>query len=179
LGLLVAPFLLHLRNAVAAFWVAAAILLIVSVIAMRRQLQNRSQASAVSLLVGMAVLLLVLMVGVMPALERLKISPALAEAVNEATADEVPVVTFGYNEPTLNFYIGRPIQPLGSHEAIAEWARQPEPGILIITRVALIEIEGEYGPLGLQELASKEGLNPANGRTLAVAAMLRSGRAHE
>ena len=170
---LVAPLWLHLPGAIVSFWTAAAVLAVVSVLAMRQQLQNRPQASAITLLVGMVVLLLPVMLGVMPALEKVKVAPALAQAVRQQTSKEVPVATFGYDEPTLYFYIGRQIESLGSEEAVVQWAKQPQPGVLVITKDALAAIEGRRGSLGLAELASKEGLNYAKGKPLEVAAMLR------
>jgi 4-amino-4-deoxy-L-arabinose transferase-like glycosyltransferase len=173
IGFLVAPLWLHLPGAIVPFWTAAVVLAAVSVLAMRQQLQNRPQASAITLLIGMAVLLLPVMLGVMPALEKVKVAPALAQAVRQQTAKEVPVATFGYDEPTLYFYIGRQIESLGSEEAVIQWAKQPQPGVLVITKAALAAIEGRSGSLGLAELASKEGLNYAKGKPLEVAAMLR------
>jgi 4-amino-4-deoxy-L-arabinose transferase-like glycosyltransferase len=174
-ALIAAPLWLHLSGAIAAFWTSAAVLVLVSVVAMRQQLQNRPQASAATLLLGLLVLPFPLMLGVMPVLEDLKISPALARAVKEQTGPEVPVATFGYGEPSLNFYVGRPIEPLAGPEAVAQWARQPQAGVLIIRRTTLADIEQRHGPLGLQEMAAKTGLNFAKGKTFEVVALLRRG----
>jgi 4-amino-4-deoxy-L-arabinose transferase-like glycosyltransferase len=172
-GLLAAPFALHLQEAVTPFWGAAFALLAMSVLAIRQQLQDRSQASAITVLVGMVVVQIPVMLGVMPALEKTKIAVPLAEAVKRATAADVPVAAFGYREPTLNFYIGRHIEPLGNEEAVVTWVRQSEPGVLIIPETTLTAIEQRYGPLGLTKIASKQGLNYSKGKTLDVAAMLR------
>ena len=170
---LAAPLWLHLPGAIVPFWTAAAVLAVVSVLAMRQQLQNRFQASAITLLVGMVVLLLPVMFGVMPALEKVKVAPALAQAVRQQTTREVPVATFGYDEPTLYFYVGRQVESLRSEEAVLAWAKQPQPGVLIITKAALAAVEGHGGSLGLAELASQEGLNYAKGKPLEVVALLR------
>jgi 4-amino-4-deoxy-L-arabinose transferase-like glycosyltransferase len=176
IGFLLAPLWLHLSGAIVPFWASAIVLGAVAVLAMRQQLQDRPQASAITLLVGMIVLLLLVMLGVMPALERVKVSPALAQAVKQQTAKEVPVATFGYDEPTLYFYVGRKVESLAGEEAVIQWSKQPGPGVLVITTTALAEIERRGGPLGLTEIASKEGLNYSKGKALKVAAMLR-GRA--
>ena len=170
---LAAPLWLHLPGAILPFWTAAAVLAVVSVLAMRQQLQNRFQASAITLLVGMIALLLPVMFGVMPALEKVKVAPALAQAVRQQTTREVPVATFGYDEPTLYFYIGRPVASLGSEEAVVEWAKQPQPGVLVITKAALTAVQERRGSLGLAELAAQEGLNFAKGKPLKVTALLR------
>ena len=174
-ALLVAPFWLNLPRAIVSFGATAAVLAVVSLLAMRQQLQNRPQASAITLLAGMGVLLLPVLLGVMPALEETKVSPALAGAIRQQRAADVAVATFGYGEPTLNFYIGRRIEPLADQEAVARWAGQPQPGVLIIARDALVEVERRHGSLRLTEIASKRGLNYAKGKTLEVAALLRQG----
>jgi 4-amino-4-deoxy-L-arabinose transferase-like glycosyltransferase len=173
IGFFVAPLWLHLPRAIVPFWTSAAILLAMSVLAMRQQLQNRPQASAVTLLLGMAALLPPVTLGVMPAIERIKISPALAQAIKQQTATELPVATFGYDEPTLYFYVGRQVESLAGEEAVIQWAKRPQPGVLIITTTALAEIERRGGPLGLTEIASEVGLNFAKGKKLEVAALLR------
>jgi 4-amino-4-deoxy-L-arabinose transferase-like glycosyltransferase len=178
MGLLAAPFLLHLPGAALSFWASAAILLAMSALAIRQQLRDRPQASAITLLLGMVVLLLPVMLGVMPALERVKISPALASAIRQRTAPDVPVATFRYGEPTLNFYVGRRIEPLASEEAVGQWAGQPGAGVLVIPKDILAGIEQRRGSLGLQEIASKQGLNYSKGSTLEVAAVLRPGDAY-
>ncbi len=173
--LLAAPLWLHLPGAIVPFGTAAAVLLVVSVLAMRQQLQDRPQASAITLLIGVGVLLLPTMLGIMPVLEGTKVSPALAQAITQRTGPDVPVATFGYGEPTLNFYIGRRIEPLADQEAVARWAGQPQPGVLIISKDALAEVERCHGSLGLTEIASKRGLNYAKGKTLEVVALRRRG----
>jgi hypothetical protein len=85
----------------------------------------------------------------------------------------VPVATFGYDEPTLYFYLGRPVASLRSEEAVVEWAKQPQPGVLVITKAALAAVEGRCGSLGLAELAAQKGLNFAKGKPLEVTALLR------
>jgi 4-amino-4-deoxy-L-arabinose transferase-like glycosyltransferase len=168
-----APFWLHVPGAIAAFWASAAVLLGISVWAIRQQLQDRPQASSVTLLAGMLLLQVPLTLGAMPALEKLKVSPALAEAVKQRTAGEVPVATFKYGEPTLNFYIGRRIETLAGEEAVADWARQSGPGVLIVPRAVLTGIEQRYGSLGLEPIAAKEGLSFSKGKMLEIVALLR------
>ncbi len=179
-GLIVAPFRLHLPGGVVACWTSAAVLLLVSVVAMRQQLQNRFQSSAVTLLLGAVVLQVPLLLGVMPALEGVKVSPALARVIKAQTGPEVPVATFGYGEASLNFYIGRVIEPLAGPEAVAQWARQPQEGVLIVPRAVLGEIEQRYGSLGLEELTSKKGVNFAKKvKTVDIITLRRRGGQRE
>jgi hypothetical protein len=172
-ALFAAPLWLHLSGAIVPFWASAVVLGAVSALAIHQQAQDRPQASAITLLLGMAVLLLPMTLGVMPALEEVKVSPALAKAIKQQTAKEVPIATFGYDEPTLYFYVGRKVESLAGGEAVIQWAKQPEPGVLVITTTALAEIEGRSGPLGLAEIASKEGWNYSKGKPLRVVALLR------
>ena len=65
-GFFVAPLWLHLPGAMVPFWATAALLLAISVLAMRQQLQNRPQASAITLLLGLAVLAFPVLWGVIP-----------------------------------------------------------------------------------------------------------------
>jgi 4-amino-4-deoxy-L-arabinose transferase-like glycosyltransferase len=175
-ALFAVPLWLHLSGAIVPFWTMAVVLLVVSVLAMRQQLEDRPQASAVTLGAGMIVLLFPVTLGIMPVLERTKVSPALAQAITKRTAPDVPVVTYGYGEPTLNFYLGRQIEPLANEPAVVQWAQQSQPGVLVIPKPLLGEIEQRNGPLGLLELVSKKGLNYAKGKTLEVVALLREGQ---
>jgi 4-amino-4-deoxy-L-arabinose transferase-like glycosyltransferase len=174
-GFFVAPLWLHLPGALAPFWTTAALLLAISVLAMRQQLQNRPQASAITLLLGLAVLAVPVLWGVIPLFENAKVSPTLAQAITRQTAPDVPVATFGYGEPSMNFYVGRPIETLFSEQAIVEWAQQPQPGVLIIPEAALAGIEQRRGSLGLAPIASKGDPDFAKGTTVQIAAVLRRG----
>jgi hypothetical protein len=111
--------------------------------------------------------------GVLPAIEQIKISPSIADSVKAKTTKEVPVATYKYGEPTLNFYIGRQIKPLRNEEAVIAWARQPERGVLVIPKDALTNIQERFGPLPLEQIASKEGFNYSKGKPLEVLALIR------
>ncbi|MCU0913342.1 MAG: glycosyltransferase family 39 protein [Planctomycetes bacterium] len=173
LGFLAAPFWLHLRGALVPFWGVAVVLLAMSLLALRQQLRDRPRASAITLLVGMAILLLPVTLGIMPALEEVKISPVLAEAIRQRTTADVPVATFDYDEPTLYYYVARRVESLGSEKAIVQWARQPQPGVLVVTDATRTQLESRHGSLGLTEIAAAEGVNFAKGTKLRVVALLR------
>jgi len=176
IGLAIAPFWLHLPGATVPFWASAAVLLAMSALAMRQQLQDRPRSSAVTVLLGMIVLLVPLMLGVMPAVERVKVSPAIAAAIRDRTSGAAPVRTFEYTEPSLRFYVGQQIEPLRGNDELLRWAREPQPGVLVIPTDLLAEIEQRNGSLGLEEITVKPGLNLANGKPLEIAALLRGGR---
>jgi hypothetical protein len=144
-----------------------------TVIAIRRQLAGRPQASAKVLLIGMLVFQIPFLFGVLPAVERVKISPPIAQAIKEKTAKEIPVATYKYTEPTLNFYIGRQIESLRDEEAVIAWSRQPQAGVLVIPKDVLAGIQQRHGFLALDEIASKKGFNYSKGTILEVLALIR------
>jgi hypothetical protein len=114
--------------------------------------------------------------GLLPAFEQLKISPPVAKAVREKTPPQTPVAMYKYAEPSLNFYIGRQIEELRSANAVVEWAKQPQDGVLIIPKDILADIEKTRGPLALEQIASKKGFNYSKGKTLEVLALVRKQR---
>jgi hypothetical protein len=143
---------------------------------MRQQLQNRPQASAITLLAGMLALLLAVAVGILPALEATKIAPPLAQTLRQQISPEMPVVTFGFDEPSLCFYLGRPIESLGGDtEGLRWWIEQPLPWALVITKTALAEIEQRYGSWDFTPLTETNGRDYADGKPLEVLTLLRRG----
>jgi len=172
LVLMIAPWFLEIPGLRWSGLASGIVLSIMAVIAIRQQRADRPQASAKVLLVGMLVFQIPFLFGVLPAVERVKISPPIARAIKEKTAKEIPVATYKYAEPTLNFYIGRRIEPLGSEEAVVAWARRPQPGVLIIPKDVLAAIQQRYGSLPLDEIASKRGFNYSKGTILEVLALI-------
>jgi hypothetical protein len=144
-----------------------------SAVAIYLQHADRTLLSAKVLLVGMFALSIPILFGVLPAIEQIKISPSIAQAVNAKTAKEIPVSTYKYGEPTLNFYIGRQIEPLHGEETVATWARQPKPGVLVIPKDIFVKIDLRYDPLPLEQIASKKGFNYSKGKPLEVVALIR------
>jgi 4-amino-4-deoxy-L-arabinose transferase-like glycosyltransferase len=172
LVLMIAPWFLEIPGLRWSGLASGIVLSIMAVIAIRQQRADRPQASAKVLLIGMLVFQIPFLFGVLPAVERVKISPPIARAIKEKTAKEMPVATYKYAEPTLNFYIGRRIEPLRSEEAVIAWTRQPQPGVLIIPKDVLAAIQQRYGSLALDEIASTRGFNYSKGTILEVLALI-------
>ncbi len=172
LFLMITPWFLEIPGLRWSGLASGIVLSIMAVIAIRQQRADRPQASAKVLLIGMLVFQIPFLFGVLPAVERVKISPPIARAITEKTAKEVPVATYKYAEPTLNFYIGRRIERLGSEEEVIAWARQPQPGVLIIPKDVLAAIQQRYGSLALDEIASTRGFNYSKGTILEVLALI-------
>ena len=96
----------------------------------------------------------------LPALEKIKISPAIPALVNKNTPPETPVTTFGYLEPSLVFYLDRDVVgSLPDEASVAAWAGEKGPGVLILPESALDKIGKRYGTLPLTKIGSKKGLN--------------------
>ncbi len=151
-------------------------LLVMAMIAIRYQRADRPKASAVVLLIGMIVFEIPILLGLLPAIEQIKITPAIAQAVNAKTAKEIPVATYKFGEPTLNFYIGRQIEPLGNEKAVVSWSQQAGEAVLIIPKNKLDDIQQSFGNLHLEEIASKEGFNYSKGKIVELKALIRNAR---
>jgi 4-amino-4-deoxy-L-arabinose transferase-like glycosyltransferase len=173
LGLMIGPLFLRIPGLQWSGFTSGIVLLIMGVLAIHYQRSNRQLASAGVLLVCMLVFEIPVLFGLLPAVEQTKISPPIAKAVNAKTARDVPVATYKYGEPTLNFYLGRQIELLGREEAVVAWAKQPGPGVLIIPANKMNEIQQDYGILPLDKIASKKGFNYSKGKTLEVVALIR------
>jgi 4-amino-4-deoxy-L-arabinose transferase-like glycosyltransferase len=173
LGLMIGPWFLPIP---ALRWPSLAsgmVLSAMTIIAICQQRADRPEASAVALAVGMLVFEIPFVFGVLPALEQVKISPAIAQVVKAKTATDTPVATYKYGEPSLNFYIGRQIEPLRGEEAVVSWTQQAKPGVLIIPKELLASIQQSYGTLPLEQIASKKGFNYSKGKILEVLALIR------
>lgn len=152
---------------------AGIVLLVMAGAAIRQHRADRPYISAVVLTIGMLVLEIPILFGILPAVEQIKLSPPIAQAIKAKTAKETPVATYKYSEPTLNFYIGRQIEPLRGEEAVAAWAEQPEPGVLVIPKDVFANIDQQYGPLPLEQIASKKGFDYSKGKPVELVALIR------
>jgi len=171
--LMVVPWFLEIPGLRWSGLVSGIVLLIMAVIAIHQQHADRPQASATVFFVGTLVFQIPFLFGVLPAVEQVKISPPIARIIKDKTPKEMPVATYKYVEPSLNFYVGRQIEPLGSEEAVIAWTRQPQQGVLIIPKDVLAAIQRRYGSLALNEIAAAKGLNYSKGTVLEVLALIR------
>jgi 4-amino-4-deoxy-L-arabinose transferase-like glycosyltransferase len=159
-------------------WAATAgvIVLLMTVLAIREQRRGRVAASCLVLLGGMVCFDGVLAVGILPALDRLKVSPPVTAAIRARTGPDIPIVTRGYGEPSLMFYLaGRRLRALASDDAVIAWAREPGPGVLVVPRDVQARVEARGGPLALTELVAARGFNFGNGKWLELVALVKRG----
>ncbi|MHC5061892.1 MAG: ArnT family glycosyltransferase [Planctomycetota bacterium] len=175
LGLMVGPWFLQIPGLEWPALAAGIILSAMTVFAIHQHRANRPQVSAAVVLGGMVLFNIPVMLGVLPAIENIKIPPHIASAVNSYAPKETPVTTYEFHEPTLNFYLARHLERLKSPEALISWVEQPGPGILIIPSEKLDELQQQHGPFNLDEIASHQGLNYSKGDVLKVAALARKG----
>jgi 4-amino-4-deoxy-L-arabinose transferase-like glycosyltransferase len=138
----------------------AFIMLVITGLGVRELTRGHAAATFRILLVGMVCFDAGVALGVAPALDRLKPSPALAEAIRSQTEPSVPVVTYGYGEPSLVFYLaGRRVQSLPDDSALAEWARSGN-GVLVAPR----DVHARFEARGVRQLAAVGGYNFGNGK---------------
>jgi 4-amino-4-deoxy-L-arabinose transferase-like glycosyltransferase len=152
---------------------SAAVLSLMAVIVLRQFHANQLQATAKAMLIGMIVFQLPLFIGVLPALEAVKVTPEIAAAINSTTAKEVPVASYRFGEPSLNFYVGRPIEVLRGEQAVVDWAQRLEPGVLVIPKEELDGITERHGAMPLEWIASRKGFNYSKGKPIELVALIR------
>jgi 4-amino-4-deoxy-L-arabinose transferase-like glycosyltransferase len=173
-GLMIGPWFVQIPGLRWSGLTSGIVLFIMAVLAVHYQRSNRQVVSAKVLLVCILVFEIPVLFGVLPAVEQIKISPSIAETINAKTPRDVPAATYKFGEPTLNFYLGRQLESLGSEEAVVNWAKQPTNGVLVIPRNKLNEIQHRYGVLPLDEIAFKKGFNYSKGKSLEMVALVRS-----
>jgi 4-amino-4-deoxy-L-arabinose transferase-like glycosyltransferase len=174
-GLAVGPWFLAIPGLRFSGFLCGAILFAILVAALRNQHAGELEPNATVLLGGMLILQIPLQFGVLRALDDVKVTPGIAAAVNAATDKEVPVASYKFGEPSLNFYIGRPIETLRNSQAVADWAQQAKPGVLIVPRDAFNEIIQHDVTLSLERIASQRGFNYSKGRPVEILALFRGG----
>jgi 4-amino-4-deoxy-L-arabinose transferase-like glycosyltransferase len=152
------------------------ILIIMAASAIYFQLKEQFLKSSVVLLACLAVFLIPFLLGVLPGLEQIKLSPTIAKIVRDKTAPDLPLYTYKFNEPSLSFYIGRPIQQLAGPQEVADWALQKQNGALIIPKNLLEEISGKFGSAEggpIVQIGSKKGINYSKGKPVEIVVVVK------
>ncbi len=146
-------------------------------VAIRLQLRENIRTSTRLLAIGMPVLIVWVVLTVIPTVEdKLKASADLAQAVHQHVQSTDPLYMIDYDEPTMFFYLNRPVgYPVVGLSAaeVADWAlgrgafaaaggppddphdRREPGGVLIIGRITLDNIEAEHGPLAVRNIWAK------------------------
>jgi 4-amino-4-deoxy-L-arabinose transferase-like glycosyltransferase len=176
IGIGALPWLVDIR---ALFWpctTLALVILLMTALAIGDQLAGRVQRAAGILLGLMAVFLLSLALFILPGVEPYQLSPAIGRTIRSEVPDDVPVSMYEYTEPSMIFYLGRPIGYLGSDDEVLAWARQPGPAVCILPWDHLTRISREHEQqLGtVRTLAAVNGLNHTKGRREVIAILVRN-----
>ncbi|MDH7598502.1 MAG: glycosyltransferase family 39 protein [Sedimentisphaerales bacterium] len=153
--------------------VAAAILALTAIAAISFQFKGRICHGSYVLLGGSVLLLLAISVLVMPAIEKVKISLPLAKAILGHVGADTPIATFGYAEPSLNFYLGKRMEHLVSAEQVLEWVHRPGRGILVVSDPQQKVLQDQDGLAGMKVIAQVNGYNFSKGKRVTVWALAK------
>jgi len=176
----IGPWLLPDRGLVVPGTIVGVILLLASALALRKHLTGQVRSGAIVLIVGMVLVQLAIAGLVAPAAEHYKVSSPIAQAIKATVPNDVPVGMCDYQEPSLVFYLGRPIEEVKQRHALRWLSRTPQ-GVLVITREALDNITRTSPlPAGVRQVASQKGINYSdNAKWVEVVALLKSAPAKD
>jgi len=170
-GLAIVPEYARMPDLRWSCWFAAAIWATAAVLSCRYQLQTRIAASTTVLAIAMAAFAGTVAFGILPAVEHIKIAPRVGQIVREQVSADTPVAVCGYAEPSLNFYIGRPIETIHSYRELEEWTGASGSGLLLITTDQLDRLPDHRR---LSPAGSVQGIDYVSGRRLDVRLYLRT-----
>ena len=173
LFLMIAPFFIPIPGLLWPGMASGLVLLGMTTTAVYYHRLRKFGLSAAVLFGGMIVFHVPLLLGVYPAIEYVKLSPHIAREVNSTVEKDTPVATYKYAEPSLNFYLRKPTEHLGSSNDVIAWAKEAKPGVLIIPKQYFNKIEEQHGALPLDQIAHKEGFNYSKGKILELLAFTR------
>jgi 4-amino-4-deoxy-L-arabinose transferase-like glycosyltransferase len=142
------------------------VIIVMAVVAIRYQLKEQFIKSSAAVLVGIAALLMPILIGVLPGIEQIKLPPRLAKIVTAKTDPNTPVYTYKFDEPSLDFYIGRPIQHLAGEKEVSDLLLQKKDCVLIIPKNLFDELSVKSGKLPAEIIASVKGINYSKGKLL-------------
>ncbi len=162
-GLIAAGYFLKIEELKFPGLICGLIIIIMTIICCKLQLEERFKNSATGTLSGIIILLLPILFGLLPAIESSKISPSLAKGVKEKTNYNISVAAYKYDEPTLNFYIGRKITRLRNENEVIEWLKGADRQVLIIPKKVFDEIMKKSYDIKFEQIASKKGINYSKG----------------
>lgn len=129
---------------------------------------------AVILGAGMMIFLLAASLFLLPAIERFKLSPLLATVIQRNSVSTTPVVTCGYGEPSLNFYLGRsPILAIEGPD-LPKWATASGESILVVTEPKLLPYINSFETQRIETLDIIPGLNYSQGKQVRIYILRRN-----
>jgi 4-amino-4-deoxy-L-arabinose transferase-like glycosyltransferase len=171
-GLIAAPFFLKISALIIPAIICGVVLLLMSFLASNYLYRNRVIAAVKTAFIGMVVFHIPYIFGVLPVIENIKVTPAIAIAINNSTTANTPVATYKFGEPSLNYYLGKTIQKLSDQKEVVAWMQQKEPAVLVIPNSEYETIKQHGGDLHAKVLLSKKGLHYSKGKTIEILALL-------
>lgn len=172
LGLIIAPFFLKIPFLMIPAITCGLILLSMTFLAAHHLYHDRPISAAKIAFAGMVLFQIPYIFAVLPAIETLKVTPAIAQAINKATPPNIPVATYKFGEPTLNYYLGRNIKELSDQKQVIEWMQQKDSAVLVISIGEYEKIKQIYGDLPAELVISKKGLSFSRGKKIELLALL-------
>jgi 4-amino-4-deoxy-L-arabinose transferase-like glycosyltransferase/membrane-associated phospholipid phosphatase len=151
------------------------VFLVMTIFALREQTAKRYRSAVGILVAGCLGIILTLTLIVFPPLEVFKFPKRLAATIYEQIPAEVRVAAMNYKEPSLFFYFpGRPIHLIENQEDVMAWAKEAQPGLIILPRQDLRQIKSQEGLQGLQEIAALQGFDYSTKRWMEIVVLGRN-----
>ena len=140
--------------------------------------RRRATAAAVAMAAGMALTWCALAAFGHPAFEAERTVPRFAREIADAVGPDGPIAVWGFGEPSLVFYAGRPLRNLDAEKAreraVLRWLREPGGGALVTVEARLPGLRKRYGgPLDADVIATARHLNTGNGKVERLLAIRR------
>lgn len=148
---------------------------VVTLLALRDLWMSHDLRCAIVLMAGVVALQGAVGGVLAPAAEEYKLAPAVAAAARAAAPAGTAAFEYEFEEPSLNFYLGRHIERIGNDNELREWASQPGSGVLFLPRQALVRVFGESLPPSLREITCRKGYNYSDNTWLELVALERQG----
>ena len=124
---------------------------------------NKMMGAAKVLIIGMILFHVPHLLGVLPAVEQIKMPVKLAEVIVQETDKDVQVASYKFGEPTLNYYTGRTIHRLSNGDQVVEWLNSDEPRVLVALKSEYDKVIEKYGNLNVTQIGSAKGLDYSKG----------------
>ncbi len=162
-----APLLVDDASLLAGVAPVAVALVVIGAAGVVYQLRERVALTTRLLMYGTPVVVLMSVVLVLPGVEdRLKVSRDLAGFIERQGLAGEPLHMHDYDEPSLFFYVdrpvGRPIVRLDRDE-IGAWARRGGDGLLVISRERLEQVQQAHGPAPVRTRYAKPIIDYSSG----------------
>lgn len=149
------------------------LILAMTFVGWREHRAGRFRSAFLSLAAGMVFFFAVATSQLVPRLERFKLSAPIARAVAAETDSDVPVASFGYFEPSLVYYLDRPVTRFREEEEVARWLSRSGPKVVVTTRRRFEALSHRMDSAELRTLGAVSGINISVGKQTDLVAVLK------